>query len=152
MILKNGLSSEVWGLILKKCYILSICQKSFHFYQLDGEILQQVNSNPYLRHTLSEDLQWKTHIQYSSNCQLSCMNISFFPLNKASKLAGITWEFSCELREIFLRNLRMVMRDAWSLLHLPEDRSFQENFAHETTDTFVLCGSRMNPACVWHEK
>ena len=41
-------------------------------------------------------------------------------------------------------------------VHVPEDRSFQENFAHETTDTFVLreklCGSHMNPACVSHEK
>ena len=36
--------------------------KSSHFYQLDGEILQQVDSNPYLGLTISEDLQWKTHI------------------------------------------------------------------------------------------
>ena len=41
---------------------LSIRQKSPHFYQLDGEILQQVDSNPYLGLTISEDLQWKTHI------------------------------------------------------------------------------------------
>ena len=46
----------------KKCYILSIRRKSSHFYQLDGEILQQVDSNPYLGLTISEDLQWKTHI------------------------------------------------------------------------------------------
>ena len=50
----------------------------------------------------------------------------------------------------------MVTRDAWSLLHLPEDRSFQENFARETTDAFVLQeklrGSPLNPACVLHEK
>ena len=50
----------------------------------------------------------------------------------------------------------MVTRDAWRLLHLPEGQSFQENFARETTDTFVLReklpGSRMNPACVSHEK
>ena len=32
------------------------------FYQLDNEILQQVDSNPYLGLTISEDLQWKTHI------------------------------------------------------------------------------------------
>ena len=46
----------------KKCYILSIRQKSSHFNQLDGEILQQVDSNPYLGLTISEDLQWKPHI------------------------------------------------------------------------------------------
>ena len=53
-----------WGMRFnaKKCYILSIRQKPSHFYQLDGEILQQVDSNPYLGLTISEDLQWKTHI------------------------------------------------------------------------------------------
>ena len=32
-------------------------------YQLDNTILQQVSTNPYLGITLSEDLQWSTHIQ-----------------------------------------------------------------------------------------
>ena len=41
------------------------------------------------------------------------------------ELAGITREFSRELQEIFARNSRMVTRDAWSLLYIPEDRSFQ---------------------------
>ena len=41
------------------------------------------------------------------------------------ELAGITQEFSRELQEIFARNSRMVTCDAWSLLHIPEDRSFQ---------------------------
>ena len=46
--LENGAAK--WGMRFnaKKCYILSIRQKSSHFYQLDGEILQQVDSNPYL--------------------------------------------------------------------------------------------------------
>ena len=46
----------------KKCYILSIRHESSRFYQLDGEILQEVNSSPYLGITISNDLQWKTHI------------------------------------------------------------------------------------------
>ena len=46
----------------KKCYILSTRQKSSRFYHLDGEILQEVNSSPYLGITISNDLQWKTHI------------------------------------------------------------------------------------------
>ena len=45
-----------------KCYILSICQKSSRFYQLDGKILQEVNSSTYLGITISNDLQWKTNI------------------------------------------------------------------------------------------
>ena len=47
----------------KKCYVMSIRNTSSHFYELDTTILQQVTSNPYLGITLSEDLQWSTHIQ-----------------------------------------------------------------------------------------
>ena len=68
-ILQNDLKelenwASKWGMRFnaKKCYILCIQQKSSHFYQLDNEILQQVDSNPYLGLTISEDLQWKTHI------------------------------------------------------------------------------------------
>ena len=41
------------------------------------------------------------------------------------ELAGFTREFSRELQEIFARNSRIVTCDAWSLLHIPDDRSFQ---------------------------
>ena len=53
-----------WGMRFndKKCYILSVRQKSSRFYQLSGEILQEVSSSPYLGITISNDLQWKTHI------------------------------------------------------------------------------------------
>ena len=46
-----------WGMRFntKKCYILSIRQKSSHFFQLDGEILQQVESNLYLGFTISDN-------------------------------------------------------------------------------------------------
>ena len=46
----------------KKCYLMSINQKSAHFYQLDGHILQQVHDNPYLGVTLSDDMKWNSHI------------------------------------------------------------------------------------------
>ena len=46
----------------KKCYLMSINQKSAHFYQLDGHILQQVPDNPYLGVTLSDDIKWNSHI------------------------------------------------------------------------------------------
>ena len=54
-----------WGMKFnaKKCYVMSIRNTSSHFYELDNTILQQVISNPYLGITLSEDLQWSTHIQ-----------------------------------------------------------------------------------------
>ena len=51
----------------KKCYLMSINQKSTHFYQLDGHILQQVPDNPYLGVTLSEDLKWNSNINKISN-------------------------------------------------------------------------------------
>ena len=61
--LENGAAK--WGMRFnaKKCYILSIRQKSSHFYQLDGEILQQVDSNQYLGLTISEDLHNKYYLK-----------------------------------------------------------------------------------------
>mgnify|MGYP007024906418 CR=1 FL=1 len=46
----------------KKCYILSIRNKSHKIYSLNGHILQQVKHNPYLGLQISEDLKWTTHI------------------------------------------------------------------------------------------
>ncbi|VDI25149.1 Hypothetical predicted protein, partial [Mytilus galloprovincialis] len=53
-----------WGMRFnaKKCYILSIKNKSQRFYTLNGHILQQVQSNPYLGVQILEDLKWSTHI------------------------------------------------------------------------------------------
>ena len=54
-----------WGMRFneKKCYVMGIRNTSSHLYQMDNTILQQVSTNPYLGITLSEDLQWSTHIQ-----------------------------------------------------------------------------------------
>ena len=46
----------------KKCYLMSINQKSTHFYQLDSHILQQVPDNPYLGVTLSDNMKRNSHI------------------------------------------------------------------------------------------
>ena len=46
----------------KKCYLMSINQKSTHFYLIDGHILQQVPDNPYLGVTLSDNMKWNSHI------------------------------------------------------------------------------------------
>ena len=61
--------AKTWGMRFdaKKCYLMSINQKSTHFYQLDDHILQQVPDNSYLGVTLSEDLKWNSHINKISN-------------------------------------------------------------------------------------
>ena len=49
----------------KKCYIMSINQKKkilLIYYQLSGHVLQQVDTNPYLGVTFSDDLKWSPHI------------------------------------------------------------------------------------------
>ena len=42
---------------------MSINQKSSHFYQLDNQILKQVEETPYIDVTLSEDLKFSPHIR-----------------------------------------------------------------------------------------
>ena len=56
--------AHTWGMRFnaKKCYLMSINQKSTHFYQLDSHILQQVPDNPYLGVTLSDNMKWNSHI------------------------------------------------------------------------------------------
>ena len=46
----------------KKCYIMSINDRSTHFYSLNNHILKQVEENPYLGLTLTENLKWSSHI------------------------------------------------------------------------------------------
>ena len=56
--------AATWGMRFnaKKCYIMSINQKKSYYYQLSSHILQQVDTNPYLGVTFSEDLKWSSHI------------------------------------------------------------------------------------------
>ena len=56
--------AEKWGMRFnpQKCYIMSINNKHPHFYTLCNHVLKQVQQNPYLGLTLSEDLTWSTHI------------------------------------------------------------------------------------------
>ena len=46
----------------KKCYIMSINNRSTHFYSVNNHILKQVEENPYLGLTLTENLKWLSHI------------------------------------------------------------------------------------------
>merc|ERR1712213_309084 len=60
----------------KKCYILSISKKGIQkFYQLDSTILKEVENNPYLGLTLSNDLKWSTHINKISNKASSTLGL-----------------------------------------------------------------------------
>ena len=56
--------AETWDMRFnaKKCFIMSINQKKSHFYQISNHILQQVDTNPYLGVTFSDDLKWSSHI------------------------------------------------------------------------------------------
>ncbi len=56
--------AEEWGMRFnaKKCFILSVKNKSSHFYKIGDQILQQVQHNPYLGLLISEDLKWTKHI------------------------------------------------------------------------------------------
>ena len=46
----------------KKCYIMSINNRSTHFYSLNNHILKQAEENPYLGLALTENLKWSPHI------------------------------------------------------------------------------------------
>ena len=45
----------------QKCYILPTKTRSTFLYSLGGEILKQVQQNPYLGVQISADLKWSTH-------------------------------------------------------------------------------------------
>ena len=115
LILQNDLNelekwAAKWGMRFnaKKCYILSIRQKSSRFYQLDGEILQEVNSSPYLGITISNDLQWKTHItnivkkanstlgflrRNLKYCPMECKRLAYIALVRSTlEYSAIVWD------------------------------------------------------------
>lgn len=92
----------------KKCHLLSINNRSSHFYTLCGEILNQVTENPYLGLTLSQDLKWSTHITQLTkkanstmavlrrnlrNCTKDCRKIAYISLVRSLMDYGaIIWD------------------------------------------------------------
>ena len=46
----------------KQCYIMSINNRSSHFYSLSNHVLKPVDENPYLGLTITENLRWSSHI------------------------------------------------------------------------------------------
>ena len=95
--------ARTWGMRFntKKCYLMSINQKSTHFYQLDGHILQQVPDNPYMGVTLFDDMKWNSHI------------------NKITKKANSTLGF-------LKRNLKLCPQDCRGIAYLSLVRSTLE--------------------------
>ena len=102
--------AKKWGMRFnaKKCYIMSINNKSSHFYELDKHILQQVPENPYLGITISEDLKWTSHINKISrkanstlgflrrnlkHCTESCRKTAYLALIRSSlENSSVVWD------------------------------------------------------------
>ncbi len=92
----------------KKCYILSINQKSSNLYSLGDEVLKEVTFNPYLGILISNDLKWHTHIQNTckkSNsvlgllrrnlrgCPTHCKRMAYTSLVRSKlEYAAVVWD------------------------------------------------------------
>ena len=120
--------ANTWGMRFnaKKCYILSISKKGIQkFYQLDSTILKEVENNPYLGLTLSNDLKWSTHINKISNkasstlgfiqrnlkkCPQECKKTAYIALVRSTLEYGATvWDPYLE-KEIY--QLEKIQRKA----------------------------------------
>ena len=119
--------AKTWGMRFNamKCYIMSINSKSTHFYQLDGNTLQQVPKNPCLGVTISDDLKSKSHIckiikKANSTLGFLIKNLKHCPLNSGMtaciSLVGSTLEYSSVIWDPYLQKdidkLEKVQRQA----------------------------------------
>ena len=64
--------AKLWQMAFNplKCYVLRVCRTKcpfIHPYTMLGHTLQAVDHYPYLRVSLSENLNWKQHIQNITN-------------------------------------------------------------------------------------
>ena len=76
--------AETWGMRFNatKCYVMSLHRQQkplTKFYQLNGEILQQVSDNPYLGLIIRDDLQWSSHI--NKMCAKASQSLGFIRRN-----------------------------------------------------------------------
>lgn len=88
--------AEKWGMRFneKKCYVMSVQNKSSRFYQLNNHLLQQVPSSPYLGVQINDTLTWSEHVEQiakraSSSLGLLRRNLRFCPIN-SRKLAYVS--------------------------------------------------------------
>ena len=106
--------AQEWGMKfnVKKCYLLSTLNKSSHFYTIGDHILQQVQNNPYLGITFSEDLKWKTQIdnickRANSNLGFLCRNLHHCPepcrKNAYLALVRSRLEYGCCIWDPYLK-------------------------------------------------
>ena len=63
----------------KKCYVLSINNKSSRYYQLEKYTLQEVQDNPYLGLQFPNDLKWSIHI--NNVCKKANATLGFLRRN-----------------------------------------------------------------------
>ena len=102
--------ADDWGMRFnaKKCYLLSTKSKSRYFYTINDQILKQVQDNPYLGITFSEDLKWKTHINNTSkkanstlgflrrnlrHCPLPCRKNAYLALVRSKlEYGSVVWD------------------------------------------------------------
>jgi len=102
--------AATWGMRFnaKKCYIMSINNKTNNFYQLDNHILQQVDENPYLGVTFTENLKFSNHINKISgkasstlgflrrnlkHCPLQCRKTAYLSLVRSTlEYSSIVWD------------------------------------------------------------
>ena len=70
-----------WGMKFnaKKCYLLSSKTKTSYFYTVKNQILKQVQNNPYLGITISDNLKWRTHI--NNICKKANFTLGFIRRN-----------------------------------------------------------------------
>lgn len=73
--------AKTWGMRFnaKKCYIMSINNKTSRYYSLDNTILQEVQDNPYLGLQISNDLRWSVHI--NNVCKKANATLGFIRRN-----------------------------------------------------------------------
>ena len=99
-----------WGMRFnaKKCYIMSIRQKTSKFYTLDNHVLEEVENNPYLGLQISSDLKWSTHInkitkkaqstlgflrRNLSHCTENCRKTAYISMVRSTlEYGSIVWD------------------------------------------------------------
>jgi hypothetical protein len=62
-----------------KCYILSVKKSTTYFYRLSNTILKEVENNPYLGLSISNDLKWTNHI--NNICKKASSTVGFIRRN-----------------------------------------------------------------------
>jgi hypothetical protein len=115
ILLQNDLTcleewAQKWGMRfnVRKCYVMSIKDKSSCLYNLDKRVLQQVTENPYLGILLSEDLGWSKHIAKTAskasstlgfvrrnlkNCPISCRKTACIALVRSVlEYGSVVWD------------------------------------------------------------